>query len=75
MYSMGRAKDSSGFVLLFKLAQLGRAKDSSGFVFLLTLARTHSFASGGFKMPVDSFCLPSLLGWGGVKIPGMCCVC
>ena len=52
MYSMGRAKDSSGFVLLFKLAQLGRAKDSSGFVFLLTLARTHSFGrvqdSSGF---------------------------
>ena len=24
---------------------------------------------GGFKIPVDSFCLLSLLGWGGVKIP------
>ena len=42
MYSMGRAKDSSGFVLLGKLARLGRAQDSSGFFFVLTLARTHS---------------------------------
>ena len=51
---MGRAKDSSGFVLFGKLGTKGRANVSSGFVLLFKLARMHGIGwvqdSSGFVL-------------------------